>query len=161
MRDFDFHPPEETIRTFVVPDDAIVLNDETTCISQTRQPDAFADDGRELVLRHHAFGNEWFKLNAAFDLDGKLIQPGPPETAFAVNCDIATPMVRLGSDISAVDLFLDVLIKTDGSYRVADRDEFDQAAHPAVATAPPVSSSVEQTALDLVPSVAPRTRPSW
>jgi protein associated with RNAse G/E len=94
---------------------------------QTRQPDVFGTPGEELVLRHYAFAEEWFKLSATFDLTGNLIQPGPVEDPFAVNCDVATPMMRIGDDIAAVDLVLDVLVDTNGSYRIVDRDEFDQA----------------------------------
>lgn len=128
MRDFDYHPDEETVRCFGIPDSGILVNDEHACVNQTRQPDVFQPQSDDLVLRHYAFADEWFKLNATFDLEGNLIQPGPPETAMAVNCDIATPMVRVGDDVSAVDLFLDVFVRTDGSYRIADRDEFEQAA---------------------------------
>lgn len=197
MRDFDFHPGEPTIRAFGVPADGVLVNDAETCIMQTRQPNAFGPLDEHLVLRHYAFTNEWFKLNATFDLAGNLIQPGPPDEPFAVNCDIATPMVRIGDDVAAVDLFLDVLVDTNGAYRVVDRDEFDQAVaagllssagalgaeagltrlvqwiesgrlmsllteisapHAAVA---PTPLPFERTPIELVPEVAPRTRPTW
>lgn len=91
------------------------------------KPDAFGTMAENLVLRHYAFADEWFKLNATFNPVGNLIEPGPPDGPFAVNCGIATPMVRIGHDISAVDLFLDVLIGIDGSYRIVDRDDFEQS----------------------------------
>jgi hypothetical protein len=37
-------------------------------------------------------------------------------------------LVWVGSDAAAVDLFLDVLVGQDGSYRVVDREEFEDAA---------------------------------
>ncbi len=91
------------------------------------KPDAFGMMAENLVLRHYAFADEWFKLNATFNLVGNLIEPGPPDGPFAVNCGIATPMVRIGHDISAVDLFMDVLIGIDVSYRIVDRDDFEQS----------------------------------
>lgn len=127
MRDFDFHPGEPSVRTFGVPDAGVLVNDDASCIMQTRRPDVFDGLGEDLVLRHYAFADEWLKLNATFGLAGNLIQPGPAESPFAVNCDIATPMVRIEGDIAAVDLFLDVLVDTNGAYRIVDRDEFDQA----------------------------------
>ncbi len=128
MRDYDYHPNEETVRCFGIPSDGVLINDARTCVYQTRSQDAYQGMTDDLVLRHYAFAEQWFKLNATFDLAGNLIEPGPPDNPFAVNCDIATPMVRVGADISAVDLFLDVLVRCDGSYRVVDRDEFEQAA---------------------------------
>lgn len=127
MRDFDFHPDEATVRCFAYPASGTVVNDESMWVGQTRQASPYDTMTEDLVLRHFAFADEWFKLNATFDLRGILIQPGPPETSFAINCDIATPMVRVGEDVSAVDLFLDVLVRTDGTHRVVDTDEFEQA----------------------------------
>jgi hypothetical protein len=197
VRDFDFHPGEQTIRTFGIPDDGVLINDDNICVTQTRQPNAFDPLDDDLVLRHHAFDDEWFKLNATYDLAGNLIQPGPPDKPFAVNCDIATPMVRIGDDVAAVDLFLDVLVDTNGTYRIVDQDEFDQAIaaglispseargaeaglarlvqwiesgrlmsllteapapHTALAPAP---LPFERTPIELVPTVAPHTRPTW
>jgi hypothetical protein len=34
--------------------------------------------------------------------------------AFALNCDIATPMALQGGAVYAVDLFADVLVRKDG-----------------------------------------------
>ncbi len=127
MRDFDFHPDEDSVRCFRYPDLGTVFNDESTWVSQTRQASPYETMTEDLILRHFAFADEWFKINATFDRAGTLIQPGPPGTPFAINCDIATPMVRVDQDVSAVDLFLDVLVRTDGSYWVADQEEFEQA----------------------------------
>lgn len=197
MRDFDLHPGEPTIRTFGIPKQGILVNDDRSCIMQTRQPNAFNPQGEDLVLRHYAFTTEWFKLNATYDLAGNLIQPRPPDEPFAVNCDIATPMLRIDSDIAAVDLFLDVLIDISGAYRIVDRDEFDQAVSarlvsPSEARAAeaglerlvrwiesgrlmsllteiattltasaPTRLPFERTPIELVPAVAPNTRPTW
>ncbi len=128
MRDYDYHPDEDTVRCFGIPSRGVVISDVRTCVYQTRAQDVYQTMAEDLVLRHYAFADQWFKLNATFDLVGRLIEPGPPGDPFAVNCDISTPMVRLGEDISAVDLFLDVLVRCDGSYRVVDRDEFEEAA---------------------------------
>ncbi|WP_193106712.1 DUF402 domain-containing protein [Brachybacterium sp. FME24] len=127
MRDYDFHPDEDSVRCFGVPDAGILVNDDGMCVMQTRQPEPSGTMDEELVLRHYAFADEWFKLNVTFDLRDEMIEPGPQGEAFAINCDIATPMLRVGDDVSAVDLFLDVLVRGDGTYRVIDRDEFEHA----------------------------------
>lgn len=128
MRDYDFHPDEDGVRCFGVPDAGVLVHDDDMCVVQTRQPEPNGTMDEDLVLRHYAFAKEWFKLNVTFDLRGEMIEPGPQGEAFAINCDIATPMVRVGDDVSAVDLFLDVLVRRDGTYRVIDRDEFEHAA---------------------------------
>lgn len=122
MHDFDFHPDEPSVRCFSIPEPGILVNDERSCTYQVRTD--------RIVLRHFAFADEWFKLNATLDLAGTLVDTGPDVDSgarFAVNCDIATPMRRIGPDISAVDLFLDVLVGTDGRHQVVDRDEFEDA----------------------------------
>jgi len=119
MLDLDFHPDEPTVRCFTVPDAGILVQDESRCTYQVRNG--------EIVLRHFAFADEWFKLNVTHDPAGTLVETGE-ELRFAVNCDIATPMVRTGADISAVDLFLDVLVSADlHTHTVIDRDEFEEA----------------------------------
>jgi predicted RNA-binding protein associated with RNAse of E/G family len=82
----------------------------------------------DVVLRHYAFGDRWFKINVTTDLLGRLVETGPPHTRFAFNCDIATPMERDGSSTYGVDLFVDVLVRSDlRSFHVGDEDEFEQA----------------------------------
>jgi hypothetical protein len=47
---------------------------------------------------------------------------------FAFNCDIATPMLRRDDAVFAVDLWLDVLVRSDGvTYAVNDEDDFEEA----------------------------------
>lgn len=47
---------------------------------------------------------------------------------FAFNCDIATPMLRRGDAVLAVDLFLDVLVRSDGvTHEAHDQPQFDDA----------------------------------
>lgn len=80
----------------------------------------------EHVLRHYAFEDRWFKINVTTDLDGRPAIYG--DDGFTFNCDIATPMLRNGGAVYAVDLFLDVLVDVTGrSWQVVDRDEFVQA----------------------------------
>ncbi|MFD6448568.1 DUF402 domain-containing protein [Promicromonospora sp. NPDC060204] len=129
VRDFDFHPDEDDVRCFRVPDSGVLVNDSGWYVSQSLQPVNLGATDDKLVLRHLAFSTEWFKINATYDLAGDLMETRPPDGApFALNCDIATPMVRVGDDVSAVDLFLDVLVGLDGTHRVVDEDEFVQAS---------------------------------
>jgi hypothetical protein len=190
VRDYDFHPGEETVRCFGVPIDGLLANDHTRCVYQTQQ--------NGVVLRHYAFSEEWFKLNITFDLAGQMVETGSDSTRFAVNCDIATPMRRVGSDISAVDLFLDVLVHSDGlTYTVVDEDEFAEArstglispseaaaavrgldrligwigsgrlgslmaeTDPRLAAQAPAPLPFQRAPLSEIPSVMPGRRPTW
>ncbi|WP_408636760.1 DUF402 domain-containing protein [Occultella aeris] len=49
------------------------------------------------------------------------------QESLAIDCDVSTPLVWVGPDATAVDLFLDVLVRVDTSYRVVDRREFEAA----------------------------------
>lgn len=123
MRDFDYHPDEPDVRVFGVPETGVLERSEDALVAQTADRTA----AEPVVLRHYAFANEWFKLNATYDLDGDLVETGPAGESFAVNCDVSTPLIWVGADATAVDLFLDVLIRADTSYRVVDRPEFEAA----------------------------------
>ncbi|MFI8525293.1 DUF402 domain-containing protein [Promicromonospora sukumoe] len=129
VRDLDFHPDENDVRCYRVPDAGVLVNDSSSYVRQSLEPATFGDTDEMLVLRHFAFADEWFKINATYDLSGNLMETTSPDgVSFALNCDISTPMVRVGDDVSAVDLFLDVLVSLDGTHRVVDEDEFVQAS---------------------------------
>jgi hypothetical protein len=94
--------------------------------------DAFVAEVRydEIVVRHYAFADRWFKINCTTDLERRLVETKAPEDVppFAFNCDIATPMLRRGRSVFAVDLWLDVLVRLDGvTFGVYDWDEFAAA----------------------------------
>lgn len=127
MRDFDYHPDEPDVRVFGVPESGVLVRTEEMYLGQTREPVVGEPTAAHLVLRHYAFADEWFKLNATFDVDGDLIETDAIGETFAVNCDLSTPLTWVGADATAVDLFLDVLVSADGSYRVIDRPEFEEA----------------------------------
>jgi hypothetical protein len=86
----------------------------------------------DVVLRHYAFAQHWFKINLTADLAGQVVETGDdePGNRFAFNCDIATPMRRHGTAVLAVDLFADMLVRADAAtYRMCDLDELNQACH--------------------------------
>lgn len=116
---YDFHPPEE-VRIFTIPTMGLCRWDEEVLIY-----DVLIGD---LVLRHFSFSNEWFQINCTLDRSGQLvIEPGPIEWCF--NCDISTPYFVEGTSVYNVDLFLDVLVGTDGHrHLVTDEDEFENAS---------------------------------
>lgn len=72
------------------------------------------------------FRERWFAVNCTFDLAGQLVETAPGEglPAFALNCDITTPLRWDGRRALAVDLWIDVLVRLDGSYDVVDEDDF-------------------------------------
>lgn len=76
------------------------------------------------------FRDHWFKVNCTFDGSGTLIEDDDTQNdpAFALNCDIATPMVRDGNTVFSTDLCIDVLIRADGiDHQVVDMAEFEVA----------------------------------
>lgn len=127
MRDYDYHPNEPDVRVFGVPETGVLVRTDEMFLGQTHQPVSLDWGTPSLVLRHYAFAREWFKLNATFSCEGELIETGVEGDEYVVNCDIATPLRWSGSDATAVDLFLDVMVRRDGSYRIVDRPEFEDA----------------------------------
>jgi hypothetical protein len=122
VRDFDFHPDEDDVRVFTVDAAGVLRFDPAVFVSHARCDDA--------ILWHYAFADHWFKVNLTTDLNGAVVETGASEAAdgFAVNCDLATPMWQQDMAVYAVDLLLDVLVRSDGrTYRVCDVDELAQA----------------------------------
>ena len=120
IRDYDLHPPGD-LRLFTVPARGVLRFDEEVLVTETRHGD--------VVLRHYAFGDHWFKVNCTFDLAGDVVETTAPDgRPFAFNCDVATPMLRDRDAAFAVDLFVDVLVRRDGvTYRIGDDDELRDA----------------------------------
>lgn len=108
LRDHDFHPDEPTVRVFRTPPAGVLRFDDEVLVFAVRYGDR--------VLRHYAFADRWFKVNVTSDLDGRLVETG--DLQFAFNCDVATPMERDGDAVYAVDLFTDVLVRTDNGLDV-------------------------------------------
>jgi hypothetical protein len=122
VRDFDFHPDEDDVRVFVTEPRGVLRIGDDVYVSAGRYGD--------VILWHYAFARHWFKVNLTTGLDGRIVETGgdEPESRFAFNCDIATPMRRRDRAVYAVDLFADVLVRADGvTYRVCDLEEFQQA----------------------------------
>jgi hypothetical protein len=121
IRDYDFHPPDD-MRLFPMPKPGVLHLDDRIFVAVVRYDD--------IVLWHYAFADHWFKINATTDLHGGQVETAatrdvPP---FAFNCDLATPMGRRGDAVLAVDLFLDVLVRSDGvTYGVHDQQALDDA----------------------------------
>lgn len=125
FNDFDFHPDEPYVRQFQLTPHAILRLDDDAFVSETTS--------NGIILRHYAFADEWFKINVTIDHTGAIVEPAlsPPTIpkSFAYNCDIATPMQRAPNAVYSTDLFLDVLVRLDGTtHEVVDQDEFTQAA---------------------------------
>lgn len=120
LLDYDLHLPDD-VRVFTFRKEGILLADGKSLVVEARYDD--------IVLRHYAFRDHWFKVNCTFDLSGRLVEtPADDGRRFAFNCDIATPMVQVGSSVFAVDLEVDVLVRSDGrTYEVIDWDDFEFA----------------------------------
>lgn len=123
IRDFDFHPNEPHVRVFSLSKTSVLRWDDLALVGEA----LFGD----IVLRHYAFRDEWFKINVTTDRSGRIVEtpPSADTPAFAFNCDIATPMRREENDVYTVDLFADVLVRDDGaSFEIVDVTELDVAA---------------------------------
>jgi hypothetical protein len=121
IRDHDFHPPDD-VRLFPMPTPGVLRLDDSMFVAVAHHGD--------IVLWHYAFRDHWFKINATTDLEGGLVETTAPDDVppFAFNCDIATPMLRRGDAVLAVDLFLDMLVRSDGAtYGVHDQQAFEDA----------------------------------
>jgi hypothetical protein len=120
--DLDFHPDEPTIRAFKFARADVARIDDDAFVSRARYGD--------IVLHHYAWSDRWFKVNVTTDLAGHVVETAADGSApaFAFNIDVATPMRRLGDDVFAVDLFGDLLVRTDCSYVVTGEDEIEPAA---------------------------------
>jgi hypothetical protein len=71
----------------------------------------------DILVWRYTFADHWFKVNITTDPQGRLVETTPPGHVppFALNCDSATPMVRHRDAVLAVDLWLDVLVRSDGT----------------------------------------------
>ena len=120
--DYDYHPPDR-LQLFTIERGGVLRSEDEVLVTEALHGD--------VVLRHYAFADRWFKVNCTTDAFGHLTETESTEAEappFAFNCDIATPMVREGDAVFAVDLWLDVFVRADGqSYRVADSARFGRA----------------------------------
>ena len=127
IRDYDFHPDERDVRLFTMPRRGVLRMNERALVAEARYGD--------VVMRHYAFADRWFKINVTTDLEGNLVETGSGTDlrGFACNCDIATPMQTEGDAVYAVDLFLDVLVLRDArTCAVYDDAEFEEAVSRAL-----------------------------
>lgn len=69
------------------------------------------------VCKHH-FYLEWFDIIELLNTSGELL---------GYYCDICTPLVKENNQYYIQDLFLDLWVFPDGSYRELDWDEFEEA----------------------------------
>ncbi len=122
LLDYDYHPPDR-LQLFTIERNGVLRADDEVLVTEALHGD--------VVLRHYAFADRWFKVNCTTDVSGRLTEVGSTAgdgSPFAFNCDIATPMLREGDAVFSVDLWLDVLVREDGrSYRVADTASFEHA----------------------------------
>ena len=120
VHDYDLHPPSD-LRVFTVPARGVLRFDDEALVTEARHGD--------VVLRHYAFCDRWFKVNCTIDLAGDFVETTAPDGwPFAFNCDVATPMLRDRDAAFAVDLFVDVLVRGDGvTYWIGDEDELRDA----------------------------------
>jgi hypothetical protein len=120
--DYDFHPPDDA-RLFRMPAEGVRRLDDEAFVAEVSYGD--------VILRHYAFRDHWFKINCTLDSEGRFIETRSQEAEvppFAFNCDIATPMLRRDNAVFAVDLWLDVLVRADGvTHAVNDEDDFEEA----------------------------------
>jgi hypothetical protein len=116
----EFHPPED-LRRFACAPASVIRADEAVVVVEAAEGDR--------LIRHHMWADRWFTITTTIDLVGRFIEGGGPKTIpFAFDCDISTPFIRIGDSVYTVDMWLDVLVRADGTtYQVVDRDHFARA----------------------------------
>src|SRR5918996_4034951 len=122
ISDHDFHPEDrEVVRVFDVPRVDVARLDDAGLVYRVRYQD--------VVLHHYAWTRRWYKVNVTTDLHGRLVETGSGDWApFCFNIDIATPMLPRASDVYAVDLFLDLLVRANTtSHVVMGHGEMERA----------------------------------
>ncbi len=116
----EFHPPED-LRRFACRPGSIIRADDAMVVIET------AHEG--ILLRHHMWADHWFTITTTTDMAGHFVETGGPKTIpFTFNCDISTPFELIDGNVYTVDLWLDVLVRADGTtFQVVDRDHFARA----------------------------------
>lgn len=106
---------------FYVPERGIKRWDEESLVYDVRIGDQ--------IRRHYSFTNRWFEVNCSLDLAGRFVTvSGPGLIDWTFNCDISTPHFVIGPDVYNMDLWLDILVASDGrARRVIDEDDFAEA----------------------------------
>jgi hypothetical protein len=149
--DFDFHPPDDA-RLFRMPAEGIRRLDVEAFVAEISYGD--------VIVRHYAFRDHWFKVNCTLDSDANFIETRSPEDdvpPFAFNCDIATPMLRRDNALFAVDLWLDVLGLIERRQLVG----FLAAVHPFGPAVAPAAPDMQRVGLSDVAVLQPGARPTW
>jgi hypothetical protein len=123
IRTYDFHPPDD-VRLQEFPAAGVLHHDEDMFVAEISDGDS--------VRRLYAFREHWFKVTCMTDLTGDFVDTARDsiDGPYAFKCDIATPIVRVNGDLYTVDLWLDVVVRSDGTtHAVCDEDDFAQAYH--------------------------------
>jgi hypothetical protein len=138
IRDYDLHPPDD-LRLFPMPKAGVLRFDDDVFVAELRYG--------EIVVRHHAWRDRWFKINCTTDLEGRFVETGPPD------------------DVPPVDLWLDVLVHRNAvSHAVYDEDEFEDAIaelHPFGPTNVPEAPAMKRVELSEAGLLRPGVRASW
>ena len=103
----------------------VLYEDDTTIVTTQRiKPsspiviDGITVIGSNFRAVWFVFANQWYDI-------GKIYNPEEQFTGYY--CDIIMPMERTETHFAITDLFLDLWISPDGSYRIQDEDEFETA----------------------------------
>jgi len=114
----NYHAPDQ-VRVFNIPKQSIRLWNEKILVYDLKCG--------ELILRHYSFYDKWLEINCTLDLKSNFVtEKGPIEWCF--NCDICTPLFSIKNNFYNVDLFIDVLVGSDGKeHIVKDQDAFNHA----------------------------------
>lgn len=75
-----------------------------------------------------SLSDRWLSVFTTFDEQLALKPDSNPAFPFAFNCDITTPHYCRGNAIFTSDLYIDVLVGTDGyTYQMKDMEDFERA----------------------------------
>jgi len=79
-------------------------------------------------VRYYYFFDRWLQVGITFDERLALKPDSSPTFPFAFNCDITTPHYCRDNSIFTSDLYIDLLVGTDGyTYQIEDIEDFERA----------------------------------
>jgi hypothetical protein len=96
IRDYDLHPPDD-LRLFPVPKAGVLRFDDEVLVAQIRHGD--------IVVRHYAWRDHWFKINCTTDLRAPVRRYDPARGRSAVHVQLryrhgdAAPRMRSSRSI--------------------------------------------------------------
>ena len=99
-------------------DDDVIITTQRVKPSAPIVIDGVTVLGDDFPVVWFVFAGRWYDVGKVYNLQ---------ECFTGYYCDIILPMTRTETHFEITDLFLDMWVSPDGSYRILDEDEFESA----------------------------------